>query len=54
MTDLNCEQTEFEVVDELMIDELDSVSAGRIKIPMNDAYKAWKIAQLERDCPGFV
>lgn len=53
MTDLNCEQREV-VIDELSIEELDSVNGGRIKIPMNDAVKAWKIAQLQRDCPGFV
>jgi len=41
-------------VDELTIDELDSVNGGRINLPMNDFVKALKIAQLERDCPGFV
>jgi bacteriocin-like protein len=53
MTDLNCEERELPI-DELTIEELDSVNGGRIKLPINDFVKAWKIAQLERDCPGFV
>jgi len=52
-TDLNCEERELPI-DELTIEELDSVNGGRIKLPINDFVKAWKIAQLERDCPGFV
>jgi bacteriocin-like protein len=51
MTDLNSENRELSI-DELTIDELDSVSGG-IKIPMPDAVKAWEIAKIERDNPGF-
>jgi hypothetical protein len=52
MTDLNSENRELSV-DELRIEELDSVSGGRIKIPMPDAVKAWEIAKIQRDNPGF-
>jgi hypothetical protein len=52
MTDLNSENRESSI-DELRIEELDSVSGGRIKIPMSDAVKAWEIAKIQRDNPGF-
>lgn len=52
MTDLNSENREL-IVDELTIDDLDSVSGGRIKLPKSDFVKAWEIAQIERDNPGF-
>ena len=52
MTDLNSENRELSISD-LTIDELDSVSGGRIKLPVPDAVKAWEIAQIERDNPGF-
>jgi hypothetical protein len=52
MTELNSENRELSV-DELKIDELDAVSGGRIKLPVPDAVKAWEIAQIQRDNPGF-
>jgi bacteriocin-like protein len=52
MTDLNCENRELSI-DELTTDELDSVSGGRIKLPVPDAVKAWEIANIQRDNPGF-
>ena len=52
MTDPNSENRELSV-DELRIKELDSVSGGRIKLPKPDIVKAWEIAQIQRDNPGF-
>lgn len=52
MTDPNSEDRRLSN-EELTIDELDSVSGGRIKLPVSDAVKAWEIAQIERDNPGF-
>jgi hypothetical protein len=53
MTDLNSENRELRS-EELTIDDLDSVSGGRIKIPTNVAVLAHEIAQLEQDNPRFV
>jgi hypothetical protein len=53
MTDLNSENRELRS-EELTIDDLDSVSGGRIKIPTNPAVLAHEIAQLEQDNPRFV
>jgi bacteriocin-like protein len=54
MTDLNTENRELSI-DELTIDELDSVSGGRIKIQgINPAVLAHEIAQLQQDQPGFI
>ena len=50
--DLNSKNRELSI-DELTTDELDSVSAGRIKLPVPDAVKAWEIANIQRDNPGF-
>jgi hypothetical protein len=47
MTDLNKE------VDELTFEELEAASGGRIKIDKPAAVKAWEIAQIEADNPGF-
>ena len=52
MTDLNSENRKLNI-DELTADELDSVSGGRIKLPVPDAVKAWEIANIQRDNPGF-
>ncbi len=52
MTDLNSENRELSL-DELAIDELDSLSGGRIKIQTPDPLKAMKIAKIESDNPGF-
>jgi bacteriocin-like protein len=52
MTDLKNEHRELNV-DELTIDELNTVSGGRIKLPVPDAVKAWEIAQIQADNPGF-
>jgi hypothetical protein len=52
MTDLKSENRELSL-DELAIDELDSVSGGRIKIQTPDPLKAMKIAKIESDNPGF-
>lgn len=52
MTDQNSEDRELSI-EELTMNELDSVSGGRFKIPTSDAVKAWKIAKIERDNPGF-
>jgi hypothetical protein len=52
MTDLNSENRELSI-NELTIDELGSVSGGRIKIPTPDVVKAWEIAKIQRDNPGF-
>jgi hypothetical protein len=52
MTDLNSENRELSIND-LTIGELDSVSGGRIKLPVPDAVKAWEIAKIQRDNPGF-
>jgi len=38
---------------ELKTEELNAVSGGRIKIEVPAAVKAWEIAQIERDNPGF-
>jgi hypothetical protein len=38
---------------ELKTEELKAVSGGRIKIEVPAAVKAWEIAQIERDNPGF-
>ena len=40
-------------VRELTAEELEVVSGGRMKIPMPDAVKAYLIARIERDNPGF-
>jgi hypothetical protein len=40
-------------VRELTVEELEAVSGGRMKIPMPDAVKAYLIAKIERDNPGF-
>ena len=40
-------------VRELTVEELEVVSGGRMKIPTNDAVKAWEIAKIEADNPGF-
>ena len=40
-------------VRELTVEELEAVSGGRMKIPMPDAVKAYLIARIERDNPGF-
>ncbi|MGH6740772.1 MAG: hypothetical protein ACREDY_17395 [Bradyrhizobium sp.] len=53
MTDQNSENRELSV-DELTVDELESVSGGRIKIEKSPAQIAWEIAKLQQDCPGFV
>jgi bacteriocin-like protein len=53
MTDLNSENRESRS-EELTIDELDSVSGGRIKIPQNSFVLAHEIAKLQQDQPGFV
>jgi bacteriocin-like protein len=53
MTDSNGENRELSV-DELTIDELETVSGGRIKIEKPPAVIAWEIAKLQQDCPGFV
>jgi hypothetical protein len=50
--DLNSKNRELSI-DELTTDELDSVSAGRIKLPVPVAVKAWEIANIQRDNPGF-
>jgi hypothetical protein len=47
MTDLNKKDRE------LTLEELEAVSGGRIKIDKPAAVKAWEIAQIERDNPGF-
>ena len=52
MTDLKNETRELNV-DELAIDELHSVSGGRIQLPIPEAVKAWEIAQIQADNPGF-
>jgi bacteriocin-like protein len=52
MTELNTENRELSI-DELTIDELDSVSGGRIKLPKSDFVKALEIAKIEADNPGF-
>jgi hypothetical protein len=52
MTDLNNENRELNL-DELAIDQLDSVSGGRFKIQTPDPLKAIKIAKIESDNPGF-
>jgi hypothetical protein len=52
MNDLNSENRELNI-DELTSDELDSTSGGRIKLPVPEAVKAWEIAQIQRDNPGF-
>ena len=53
MTELDYEKREL-TTDEITAEELDSVTGGRIKLPMNDFVRAWKLAQLVRDCPDFV
>ena len=53
MTDPKSENCEVSV-DELTVDELESVSGGRIKIEKPPAVIAWEIARLQQDCPGFV
>ena len=40
-------------VHELTAEELEVVSGGRMKIPTNDVVKAWEIAKIEADNPGF-
>jgi hypothetical protein len=40
-------------VRELTVEELEVVSGGRIKIPTNETVKAWEIAKIEADNPGF-
>jgi hypothetical protein len=52
MIDLNNENRELSIND-LTIGELDSVSGGQIKLPLPDAVKAWEIAKIQRDNPGF-
>jgi bacteriocin-like protein len=52
MTDLNSENSELRS-EELTIDELDSVSGGRMKIP-GKIVTAAEIAKLAADNPGFV
>ncbi|HEY7846179.1 MAG TPA: hypothetical protein VID30_21175 [Bradyrhizobium sp.] len=53
MTDQNSENRELSV-DELTVDELESVSGGRIKIQKPPGLIAWELAKLQQDCPGFV
>ena len=50
--DLNSENSELRS-EELTIDELDSVSGGRMKIP-GKIVTAAEIAKLAADNPGFV
>ena len=40
-------------VDELTMEELEAASGGRIKIDLPAAVKAWEIARIEADNPGF-
>jgi hypothetical protein len=40
-------------VRELTVEELEVVSGGRMKIPTNETAKAWEIAKIEADNPGF-
>jgi hypothetical protein len=47
MTELKSE------VQELTLEELETASGGRMKIPKSDAQIEWEIAKLERDNPGF-
>jgi hypothetical protein len=40
-------------VRELTVEELEVVSGGRFKTLKSDAVKAWEIAKIEADNPGF-